>query len=82
MKVEYHPTTPKQRLGYLIEELGEALAAAGKTIRWGPESVNPELSRGDRRYGETNRQWLRRELVDAERAIALVRQDLEDGVST
>ena len=43
MKPEYKPKTIEQKLGYLIEKCGEVLAATGKTIRWGLNSVNPEL---------------------------------------
>lgn len=77
MKPGYAPKTPTQKLGYLVEECGEVLAAAGKTIRWGLESFNPELpetngclANGGR---ETNRHWLLRELHDLERAIGIVR---------
>jgi hypothetical protein len=31
----------QKRLGHLIEELGEALQAAGKTVRWGRDSTDP-----------------------------------------
>lgn len=48
-------------LGRFIEECGEALAAAGKTVRYGRESFNPLLPR---REQETNGEWLRRESVD------------------
>jgi NTP pyrophosphatase (non-canonical NTP hydrolase) len=70
LKPEYYPVTPQQKLGYLIEECGEVLAAAGKTLRWGPGSVNPELPTEQQ---ETNRDWLWRELTDLSRAIMLVR---------
>jgi NTP pyrophosphatase (non-canonical NTP hydrolase) len=71
MKPEYMPKNPQQRLGYLIEEAGEVLAAAGKTLRWGYESSNPELMPEER---ETNRAWLKRELKDLKRAISIVEQ--------
>ena len=61
--------TYEQRLGHLVEELGEALSAAGKLLRWGPDSTNPELRPGDPTYGETNQQWLERELDDVAEAI-------------
>jgi len=32
-----------KQLSHVIEECGEVLAAAGKTQRWGRESVNPLL---------------------------------------
>ena len=42
MKPQYRPITLGQKLGYLVEECGEVLAAVGKTQRWGLESFNPE----------------------------------------
>lgn len=71
---EYMPKTPEQRMGYLVEECGEVLHAAGKIQRWGLESYNPELPEAQR---ETNRQWLARELSNLEAAIAMIREDLE-----
>jgi hypothetical protein len=70
---QYYPATPEQRLAYLIEECGECLHAAGKTLRWGSNSVNPELPPEQQ---ETNRDWLWRELADLNRAIAMVRNDI------
>lgn len=57
------------RLGYLVEECGEVLAAAGKTLRWGPQSVNPTIPIPDQ---EPNIDWLRREFADLKHAIALI----------
>lgn len=71
MLPEYEPKTFNEKLGYLIEEAGEVLAAAGKTIRWGLESTNPDYP------GETNAEWLERELVDLKRAIRYVTSELE-----
>jgi NTP pyrophosphatase (non-canonical NTP hydrolase) len=71
MKAAYEPKTWEQKLGYLVEEAGEVLAAAGKTLRWGRLSVNPELPPQQQ---ETNIDWLIRELADLERAIYYVRQ--------
>lgn len=73
MNPKYMPYASHEKLGYLIEECGEVLAAAGKTLRCGPESCNPELPPAQQ---ETNRDWLLRELEDLERAIGFVRQDL------
>jgi hypothetical protein len=84
---EYEPKTPAQRLSYLIEECGEVLvplaiaigrvlAAAGKSMRWGYESFNPELPEDQR---ETNAAWLARELLDLDAAIARVRSDITKG---
>ena len=75
MKAEYEPETEKQKLGYLIEECGEVLAAAGKTLRWGLESWNPELPEEQQ---ETNRAWLLRELKDLSSAIRYVREMLKE----
>ena len=62
-------------LAHLIEEFGEVLAAAGKTQRWGPLSVNPLLPPCDQ---ETNLAWLSRELADAEQAIARLRAAMDE----
>ena len=77
----YVPQTAEQRLGYLVEECGEVLQAAGKSLRWGLDSSNPELPQEKR---ETNSAWLRRELIDLERAIKYVREILcaRDPVTT
>ena len=70
MKPQYEPKTHAQRLGLLIEELGEAIAAAGKMLRYGGDSVNPELEPGEPFYHETNEEWLYRELGDVEEAVS------------
>lgn len=70
MNDKYRPKTEQQALGWLIEECGEVLAAAGKSVRWGLDSVNPELKLEDR---ERNRDWLFRELKDLQAAIAEIR---------
>lgn len=57
-------------LAHFIEECGEALAAAGKSQRWGMDSVNPELPASQQ---ETNRDWLLRELDDLELTISRLR---------
>jgi NTP pyrophosphatase (non-canonical NTP hydrolase) len=66
MKPEYEPKTNMQRLGYVVEECGEVLQAIGKTIRWGLESVNPELPPEQQ---ESNAAWILRELDDLSGAI-------------
>ena len=76
MKPEYEPKTQSQKIGYLIEECGELLAAVGKTLRWGLDSYNPELPPEER---ETNRQWVLRELNDVRRAVELAGPALKDG---
>ena len=58
-------------LGRFIEECGEALAAAGKTVRFGWDSWNPLIPASQR---ETNEEWLRREVADLEVAIARLRR--------
>ena len=70
MQSRYEPKTADQVLGYLVEECGEVLAAAGKSQRWGLASSNPELPENER---ELNMYWLAREIDDLERAIAFVR---------
>lgn len=60
-------------LAYLVEECGEVLAAAGKSLRWGLDSVNPELPKGEQ---ETNRDWLLRELEDLDGAIRRARKEI------
>jgi len=62
-------------LGHLVEECGEVLAAAGKTLRWGPDSYNPELPKDQR---EKNIDWLRRELADLESVINRAKEHIFD----
>jgi NTP pyrophosphatase (non-canonical NTP hydrolase) len=77
MHSKYAPThaesLPEAKLYYLIEECGEVLAAAGKSLRWGFDSVNPELPAAEQ---ETNRDWLKRELSDLKYAIELMEGEL------
>jgi NTP pyrophosphatase (non-canonical NTP hydrolase) len=75
MKDKYYPETLEQKLGYLVEECGEVLAAVGKAQRWGLDSYNPELAIDER---ETNREWILRELKDLELAISIVKVEIED----
>jgi NTP pyrophosphatase (non-canonical NTP hydrolase) len=56
----------EKQLAHLVEECGEVLAAAGKTQRWGVNSVNPLLPPEQQ---ETNGDWLFREIVDLDEAI-------------
>jgi len=56
----------EKRLSHTIEEAGEFLAAAGKTQRFGLDSVNPLIPLEQR---ETNRAWLLRETEDLLSAI-------------
>lgn len=53
-------------IGHAIEEAGEFIAAAGKTMRWGRDSVNPELPSEQQ---ETNEAWMRREVADLRGAL-------------
>lgn len=53
-------------LAHLVEECGELLAAAGKTQRWGRDSVNPLLPAAEQ---ETNLAWLTREMGDVRQAL-------------
>ena len=64
-----------KQLSHFIEECGEALAAAGKTQRWGPAGVNPELPPKEQ---ESNLQWLMREMDDVEEAIGRLRETIEN----
>lgn len=57
-------------LGVFIEECGEALAAAGKTVRYGRLSRNPLPGAST----ETNEEWLMREIADVEFAIARIKK--------
>lgn len=61
-------------LAHAIEECGEFIAAAGKTQRWGPDSVNPLLPKIKR---ESNLLWLMREMDDVEQAIGRLRESIE-----
>jgi hypothetical protein len=61
-------------IGRFIEECGEALAAAGKSVRFGLECVNPLLPEDQQ---ETNREWLTRELKDLKSAIKALETELE-----
>lgn len=74
-KPEYMPKTPRERLGYLIEECGEVLQIAGKSLRYGYRSFNPELPYNER---VTNAVLMQREIANVEAAIAMVRRDIED----
>jgi hypothetical protein len=66
MKQEYLRPGFDFALAHAIEEAGEFLAAAGKTQRWGRDSVNPELPPEQQ---ETNEEWLAREMADLQGAL-------------
>jgi hypothetical protein len=77
MKTQYIPKTLGAKLGWLVEECGEVLAAVGKTLRHGVDSCNPELPRGS---AELNGNWILRELDDlkfaADLATIAIREEL------
>jgi len=71
-KNKYQPdiySSFKKKMGYLIEECGEVLQAAGKSERWGLDSVNPEIPPEQQ---IKNGKWLRAELADLKAAIDLM----------
>lgn len=64
----WHPMTDAvdlKHLGKLIEELGEAVAAASRCVIQGIDEAEPVT-------GKINRQWLQDELADVRASIALV----------
>ena len=62
-------------LGHAIEEAGEFLTAAGKTLRWGWISSNPELSPEKQ---ESNLTWMRREMADLRDALARLQKVIDE----
>jgi hypothetical protein len=60
------------KLGRFIEECGECLAAAGKTVRFGWDSYNPLAPT------ESNSEWLYREILDLEQAIKALKKSRKD----
>lgn len=62
-------------LSHLVEECGEVLAAAGKTLRFGPFSFNPLLPTEQQ---ESNIDWLQRELADLRGAIDRMQQAITE----
>jgi NTP pyrophosphatase (non-canonical NTP hydrolase) len=74
MKPQYAPKTLTQKLGYLVEEMGEVQAAVGKSIRWGLHSYNPEVHPSKR---EMNGDWILREIEDLELAIKLAKESIK-----
>ena len=65
----------EKQLGHLVEECGEVLAAAGKTQRWGADSVNPLIPKSEQ---VRNADWLWAEMADLEQAIARLRVTMLD----
>jgi hypothetical protein len=60
-------------LSHAIEECGEFLAAAGKTQRWGPYSVNPLVPTDQQ---ERNIVWLLREMGDLAQSLARLHKEI------
>lgn len=75
MKPGYEPETLDQKMGHLVEECGEVLAAAGKSLRCGLGGGNPELPEDER---EENVDWLLRELQDLQRTMDTVVPALQE----
>lgn len=72
---KYVPTEDSSfavKFGYLVGELGEALAEAGRCIRFGFCAVNPELLPQEQ---ETNWDAFLRELGDVRRGMELVKHE-------
>lgn len=61
-------------VGKAIEECGELCAALGKSLRWGWDSVNPELPPSEQ---ETNQVWVRREIADLRGALENLEREME-----
>ena len=68
-----------KQLAHVIEECGEVLAAAGKTQRWGRDSTDPTKKKGDALFGETNAEWLLREMDDLTAAMERLRKTIAAG---
>ena len=61
IRPEYQSKTVEQAVAHLAEELNEAATACAKGLRFGLQSVNPELPPSER---ESNFLWMRREIKD------------------
>jgi len=61
-------------VGKAVEELGELQAAIGKSLRWGWDSVNPELPEAEQ---ESNQRWVRREIADVRHALDNLEKEME-----
>lgn len=62
-------------MAHAAEEAGEFLAALGKSLRWGLNSVNPLLPPSEQ---ETNRAWLLREMSDLRGALDRLEREMKD----
>lgn len=69
----------EKQLAHVVEECGEVLAAAGKTLRWGRDSIDPTKREGDDHFEETNAEWLLREMDDLTAAMARLRKTMKEG---
>lgn len=61
-------------LAHAAEEAGELIAALGKTLRWGLDSVNPLLPAAEQ---ETNRAWVTREMADLRAALDRLETEMD-----
>lgn len=61
-------------MAHAAEEAGEMLAALGKSLRWGLDSVNPLLLPDQQ---ETNRDWLKRGIADLRGALDRLETEME-----
>ena len=75
MKQQYIVDDFDHCLAHVIEECGELLAAAGKTLRWGWSSTNPELPQAER---ESNLVWLKREMGDLRGALDRLQKVIDE----
>lgn len=76
MKKRYFVDDFPHCLGHVIEECGEVCQAAGKLLRWGPQSYDPMIRFGLR---ETNIDWLTRELTGLKEAIVNLERVIDEG---
>lgn len=74
MDLKYLPKNFEGQLAHVVEECGEVMAAAGKTMRFGRKSVDPTDTSAK---PETNEQWLKREILDLTVALFRLRQTLD-----
>lgn len=63
-----------EEVGEAMKDLGDLLAALGKTGRWGLHSVDPTVPPDKQ---ETNRAWVRRALAKAKVELEDVLQTIE-----
>ena len=76
MRQGYESKSADQALAHAVEEAGEFCAAGGKTLRFGWDSVNPELPTHKQ---VLNRAWVLAELRDLRRAIDTLERFIVDG---